>query len=135
MPYTKKDYPPSLKNLDPAVRNKAIDIINALMEDEHMPEDRAIPIGTAQAEKWAQDQGKMEKQNKTATDAKPEKDVKEVLVRYRKDDEKWEVISEGAKRADSLFDLKKDAEARAKEIAGHRGAKVVSYTKEGKEGK
>lgn len=57
MPFTKNDYPNSLKNLHAEVRYKAIDIINSLME-EGMEEGRAISIGTSQAEEWAQNRGK-----------------------------------------------------------------------------
>ena len=43
MPWTTKDYPPSLKNLMAPVRNKAIDIANALL-DEGYEEGRAIAV-------------------------------------------------------------------------------------------
>ena len=33
MPWTKEDYPDSLKNLKPTVRNKAIEIMNALQRE------------------------------------------------------------------------------------------------------
>lgn len=52
MPYSKTDYPVSLKNFMAPVRHKAIDIINALLADGN-EEQKAIAIGTAQAEKWA----------------------------------------------------------------------------------
>lgn len=51
MPWTKQDYPDSMKNLDPEVREKAIEIANALVEDEKMEEGRAIAIAQAQAKK------------------------------------------------------------------------------------
>jgi uncharacterized protein YdaT len=54
MPWTHSDYPQSMKNLDERVRNKAVDIANALLEDGY-EEGRAIAIATAQAEKWAKD--------------------------------------------------------------------------------
>lgn len=57
MPWTKKDYPESMKNLSETVRNKAIEIANALL-DEGYDEDRAIPIGISQAEKWAENRDK-----------------------------------------------------------------------------
>lgn len=57
MPWTKKDYPESMKNLSEIVRNKAIEIANALL-DEGYDEDRAIPIGISQAEKWAENHDK-----------------------------------------------------------------------------
>jgi uncharacterized protein YdaT len=34
MPWTKTDYPNSMKNLPTAVRNKAIEIANALLEEK-----------------------------------------------------------------------------------------------------
>ncbi|GAB3314101.1 hypothetical protein GCM10027299_01850 [Larkinella ripae] len=52
MPWTKENYPVSLKNFMAPVRNKAIEIANALLK-EGMPEDRAIPIATSRAEDWA----------------------------------------------------------------------------------
>ncbi len=51
MPWTKNDYPASMKNLSPEVRDQAIRIANALLEKEKMDEGRAIAIATAQAEK------------------------------------------------------------------------------------
>ena len=53
MPWTQNDYPRSLKNLTPQVRNKAIEIANALLE-EGWEEGRAIAIATEKAEEWAQ---------------------------------------------------------------------------------
>lgn len=52
MPWDKNDYPPSMKNLEPRVRNKAIEIANALL-DEKYEEGRAIAIATSKAEEWA----------------------------------------------------------------------------------
>jgi uncharacterized protein YdaT len=54
MPWTKKDYPNSMKNLPEDVRNKAIEIANALLKEGY-DEDRAIPIGISQAEKSKHD--------------------------------------------------------------------------------
>ncbi|GGA22023.1 hypothetical protein [Paenibacillus physcomitrellae] len=57
MPWSKNDYPPSMKNLDPRVRRKAVEIANALLEDGY-EEGRAIAIGTAKAEEWDKDHPK-----------------------------------------------------------------------------
>ncbi|MNH92101.1 hypothetical protein D3C87_266990 [compost metagenome] len=51
MPWSKNDYPPSMKNLDTRIRNKAVEIANALL-DEGYDEGRAIAIGTSKAEEW-----------------------------------------------------------------------------------
>lgn len=50
MPWTKNDYPVSMKNLSKDIRNKAIEIANALLEEGY-EEGRAISIGISQAEK------------------------------------------------------------------------------------
>lgn len=52
MPFTKDNYPDSLKNMTPRVRNKAIEIANALLL-EGRPEDFAIPVAISKAEEWA----------------------------------------------------------------------------------
>ncbi|CCH02525.1 hypothetical protein FAES_4526 [Fibrella aestuarina BUZ 2] len=57
MPYSKTDYPVSLTNFMAPVRHKAIEIINALLADGN-DEQKAIAIGTAQAEKWAESRNK-----------------------------------------------------------------------------
>ncbi|AEV95786.1 hypothetical protein PECL_1568 [Pediococcus claussenii ATCC BAA-344] len=54
MPWNSKNYPTSMKNLSTEVRNKAIEIANALLKEGYK-EDRAIPIGIKQAERWAED--------------------------------------------------------------------------------
>lgn len=55
MPWTKDNYPPSLKNLKPVVRNKAIEIANAIKEEKKYNDQRSISIATEQAEKWYKD--------------------------------------------------------------------------------
>ena len=57
MPWTKKDYPNSLKNFPPAVRNKAIEIANALFKKGNMEEGRIIAIAITNAKKWANNRG------------------------------------------------------------------------------
>jgi len=63
MPFTRKDYPNSLTYFMAPVRNKAIDIANALLADGN-DESKAIAIATAQAEKWAENRNiKIRKNN------------------------------------------------------------------------
>lgn len=52
MPWSEVYYPPSMRNLPPGVRSKAIEIANALLETGH-PEGQAIRIAIAQAKRWA----------------------------------------------------------------------------------
>lgn len=51
MPWTNEDYPVSMKNLPATVRNKAIEIANALLEEGY-DEGRAIAISITQAREW-----------------------------------------------------------------------------------
>ena len=52
MPWTSDYYPVSMKNLPSAVRLKAIEIANALLEADR-PEGQAIRIAIARAKRWA----------------------------------------------------------------------------------
>lgn len=56
MPWTIERYPVSMRNLEPPVRLKAIEIANALL-DEGMEEGRAIRIAIAKAKAWAEAHG------------------------------------------------------------------------------
>ena len=56
MPWTSDYFPVSMKHLAPHVRQKAIDIANALLE-EGMDEGKAIRIAIAKAKEWAEQQG------------------------------------------------------------------------------
>jgi uncharacterized protein YdaT len=49
MPWTKKDYPPAMKNLPVKVRNKAIEIANAILEEGKLDEGAAIATGISKA--------------------------------------------------------------------------------------
>jgi uncharacterized protein YdaT len=52
MPWRNGDYPPSYKNLPKPLRDKAVEIANALLEDKHMEEGAAIAIGVKNAKEW-----------------------------------------------------------------------------------
>ncbi|WP_326135211.1 DUF2188 domain-containing protein [Cytobacillus horneckiae] len=57
MAWNTKDYPDSLKNLEAAVRKKAIEIANSML-NEGYDEGRAIPIATSQAKNGMKRQAK-----------------------------------------------------------------------------
>ncbi|WP_225743939.1 DUF2188 domain-containing protein [Marinilactibacillus sp. Marseille-P9653] len=140
MPWDTKDYPDAMKNLKNVVRKKAIDIANALLDNDY-PEDRAIPIAISQAEEWYE---KSDQDEIKAFDSeqKPKKDDdhehtgnadlldNDVLVYFEENE--WKVRTKKAKRPDSTFETKKDATNRAKEIAENKESNVISYTKDGK---
>ena len=53
MPWNSDYYPPSMSHLPVPVREKAIEIANALLE-EGMEEGKAIRIAIAKAKEWAE---------------------------------------------------------------------------------
>lgn len=53
MRWTSQDYPVSMKNLKPTVRNKAIEVANALIAEDY-DEQHAVPIAITTAKKWAE---------------------------------------------------------------------------------
>lgn len=138
MPWTKSDYPDSMKNLNEYTRLKAIDIANAMVEDGY-EEKRAIPIAINQAKEWYEDASNKEKSDlkeKDITDHKKDENSsvglkdEDVIVEYSEEDKSWRVISKGAKRADSLHNTKKEAVKRAEEIIEYRDAKIIKKKKE-----
>ncbi len=64
MPWTKDNYPDSLKNFTAEVRNKAIEIANSLLEDGY-EEGRAIAIATDRAKEWAENRDKQIRKKST----------------------------------------------------------------------
>lgn len=56
MPWTKNDYPVSMKYLEDPVREKAVEIANALLEEGY-EEGRAIPIAISRAKEWSDNRG------------------------------------------------------------------------------
>ena len=140
MPWNMTDYPASMKNLDPLVRKKAIDIANALLDDGY-PDDRAIPIATSQAEKWLENASEEEKKefrqeknpqkNDPHTKNKNAKKLLSANIQVKYEEDKWIVLSEGAKRASDHFDTKEKAIARAKEIAENKKTIVEVLKKDG----
>ncbi len=52
MPWNEARFPASMRHLDPGVREKAIEIANALLEEGY-DEGKAIRIAIAKAKEWA----------------------------------------------------------------------------------
>ena len=142
MPRSSKDFPASMKNLEPLVHKKAIDIANALLANGY-PDDRAIPIAISQAKEWFDNADSAERKA-FEEEAEPEKSDKhgirpgaaklldsDVNIIYR--DMKWHVRSEGAKQADQTFKAKKEAISRGREIALNKGSKLKIFKRDGQE--
>lgn len=138
MPWSEKDYPDSMKNLDSIVKRKAIDIGNAMVKEGYKESD-AIPIAISQAKEWAEEASSKEKKDlekKDITDHEKNPNSTssrlqdhDVEVKYDDEDESWEVKTKGAQRADSKHATKKEAKKRAEEIAENKEVNVKSYKK------
>lgn len=136
MPYTMNDYPSSLKNLNRLERKKAIDIINAMLDDGY-DENKAIPIGTEQAQEWyenASEEDLAELENKYIQDDDSQGESRgaqlidnDIAVYFEEDE--WKVRTEGAEKPSKTFEYKNDAVDYAQEIADKRGTTVIEYKK------
>lgn len=139
MPWDMKDYPDSMKNMDPLLRKKAIDIANAL-EAQGYDDGRAIPIAHAQAQEWLDDASEDElKEFEQAPDPKKvdnhestaNMDLVDNDVKVFYEEDVWKVQTVGADRADQTFNYKEDAIKRAEEMAENKESKVIIYKQDG----
>src|SRR5688572_28155588 len=132
MPWTKNNYPVSMKNLPKEVREKSIEIANALLEDRHMDDGLAIATAISRAKDWAANRGK-ETESKTSgsrsTDVKKHGEDRYVIP-YAKD--KWAIKNEGAERVEVIFDYKKEAIAQARKEARKSNASLTIQKRTGK---
>ncbi|MFW5720925.1 MAG: DUF2188 domain-containing protein, partial [Bacteroidota bacterium] len=111
MPYTKDNYPNTMKNLDEDVKEKAIEILNALLYEDKLNESFAIPTAISRARDWANNRGK--NISKTKTDRKEHGKDLYVLPK----DDQWAIKYEEADKSSFIFDAKAEAVEKAKEIA------------------
>lgn len=138
MPWTKKNYPNSMKNLDENIRYKAIDILNAMLAEGY-DEDNAIPISISQAKTWVKNASKKDLKTLKSKDLTNHKDDPkntssrlqdaDVEVYYDHNKEQWAVESVGAKQVASYHDTKQEALEQAKHTADNRESIVISYKK------
>lgn len=138
MPFSQRDYPTSLKNFSEPVRHKAIEVANALLEeaqgeegDAREPDEgRAIAIGTAQAERWAREQGV----SLYAPDADADSEIGEhapsLHVTPREDG--WAVIAAGAARASKVYDTQRKAIDAARQRVQRGDARVYIHGEDGR---
>ncbi|MBB6450548.1 uncharacterized protein YdaT [Geomicrobium halophilum] len=134
MPWNMNDYPSSLKNLDQAVRKKAIEVGNAMLADGH-DEGRAIPIATQQAKEWYENASEKEIQEflrEGDTEGEGDESSRpELLDRPQfvtpHQDGGWAVQAEGAFQASDVFDNKKEAVKRGREIARNKGTQLIIH--------
>lgn len=113
MPWNKQDYPASFKNLSPAVRDKAIEIANALLEEDY-EEGRAISIAMTKAREYVNDQDG----HRT-----------NYIVKQRDDD--WAFMKEHGKRAIFVENTKQHLLEKAKPYVNEHNGILKIYHEDG----
>jgi len=66
MPWASDHFPPAMRNLDPEVRDKAIEIANALLREGH-DEGFAIRVAISRAAEWGRLHGLLSALRKSNT--------------------------------------------------------------------
>lgn len=140
MPWDTQDFPDSLKNLQPPIKKKAIDIANAMVEEGY-DENRAIPIAISQAKEWYENASEKEKNkiiqesdadlksHDSHNSARPELiQNNEHVVAHENG---WAVQVENAKQPSEVFANKRDAVSRARYIAKNKKTNLIIHKKDG----
>lgn len=132
MPWTKSDYPVSMKNLPAAVRNKAIEIANALLEEKNMDEGIAIATAISRAKDWAANRGKQ-------TEPLPSKHSRTTDVKEHGKDRyvvphngQWAIREEDREKIERTYHTKKEAVEQARREARRSNASLTIQRKNGK---
>ncbi|CDQ41016.1 MULTISPECIES: DUF2188 domain-containing protein [Virgibacillus] len=141
MPWTRTDYPSSMKNLEAITKKKAIDIANSML-DEGYEESRAIPIAIEQAKQWRK-QASTEEINQYKNNGKPTKRSSEGK-QYENNPERleegehvvaheggWAVRSSNGKKPSNVFQDKHGAIQRARKIAKNKGTYLIVHRQDG----
>jgi uncharacterized protein YdaT len=132
MPWTKNSYPDSMKNLPKAVREKSIEIANALLDEKNMDEGIAIATAISRAKDWAANHGKPTQSKSKAsrtTDVKQHGEDRYVTPYH---DDEWAIKNEGSKRVEKVFSSKKKAVTQARKEARQANASLTIQKKTGK---
>ncbi|OLS03069.1 DUF2188 domain-containing protein [Tissierella creatinophila] len=117
MPWTEKDYPDAMKNLEEKTRNKAIEIANSLLDDDY-DEPRSIAIAITQAKEWAS-KIKIIQANGDHQHVVPHNG-------------QWAILREGNERVSHVYDTKEEALKKAKEMGKNENVRVIVHKKDGK---
>ncbi|MDJ1470908.1 DUF2188 domain-containing protein [Cytophagaceae bacterium DM2B3-1] len=132
MPWSKTNYPVSMKNLPVKVRNKAVEIANALLEDRHMEEGIAIATAISRAKDWAVNHDidiKSKAKDSKITDVKKHGEDRYVIP-Y--ENNKWAVKKEGEDKVEQVVTTKQEAIQIGKEEARKNNASLTIQGKNGK---
>lgn len=111
MTYTKQNFPRAMKNLNPEIREKAIDILNALVDEKQQELDMAIPTAISRAKDWLANRNKVVPDSPTDT----KKHGEDIYVTPH--DNGWAIKKEKSERVIFTFKKKMEAVSKARSIA------------------
>lgn len=119
-----------MKNLPAAVRNKAIEIGNAILEEGDTEEGIAIATAISRAKDWAAEKGKkVDNPNKSKiTDVKKHGQDRIILPH----ESQWAIKVEGRKTVEDIFPTKQEAVKQAREEAKKVNGSLTIQRKDGK---
>ena len=128
MPWTNKTYPASMKNLPKGVREKAIEIANAMLDETNANEGIVIATAISRAKDWAVNRGKApERKAGKKTDVKQHGEDRYVVPKK----EGWAVKKEASKKVEKVVPTKKEAIKLANKKAKKANAAVTVLKKTG----
>ena len=112
MPWNKRDYPDSFNHLHKDVRNKAIDIANALLKDG-MEEGRAISIATEKAREYVIG------------------DQKQEVYQVRVHPDGWQLTKKSSDKAIFVAETKESLLEKAKTFVNEKNGVLKTYQEDG----
>lgn len=121
-----------MKNLPSPVKNKAVEIANALLDDSKMNEGRVIATAISRAKDWAANRGKKTsspRKNSRSTDVKKHGEDRYVIPYNEKE---WAIKSEGARRVSRIFKTKEEAVKQARTEARKANASLTIQKRTGR---
>ncbi len=130
MPWTREDYPSSMKNLPDKQRDKAIEVANALLSDGY-DEERAIPIAISTSEKWADNRAAVLSSREKNNGKKPLKGKKEILYKLLYKENNWIIRKVGSKRHSFVFETKAEAMEKVEELLEKKPSRFIIHRKDG----
>jgi uncharacterized protein YdaT len=131
MPWTKNNFPNAMKKLPVKVREKSIEIANALLEEKRMDEGIAIATAISRAKDWAANHGEeVESQAKDSrsTDVKEHGEDRYVIPYHENE---WAIKNEGSKKVEKVFSNKSDAIEQARKEARKANASLTIQKRDG----
>lgn len=127
MAWTYSDYPDSMKNLPEEVRQKAIEIANVLLKEQHMNEGVVIATAISRAKSWTA--GRHKANGRSGSGDEKEHDADRYVFPAGGH---WTVQKDSIEKPESVEDSKEDAVRKARVRAKKDKASLTVKNSEGR---